>query len=214
MIAEVRRLHSPCVEQALKAWVDPFAYNSRAHTRLFLSSTSPASHGNFEHHRFERPTLAIQQTEYRQTMAARRSAFVVSAVPQVCEPQPESTCPLLPPPPVRIGYEVVGRGPVHVLFVSGMCVSRRMWDAQVQELSKYPETYSLCLLDNRGTGDSDIPAAGWLDSRNANYSIETLARDAWTVADDVFGPTSSIHVIGWSMGSMIAQRYVEQSSVA
>lgn len=142
-----------------------------------------------------------------------RAAFVASAVPLVGPPSPGagSTCAALPPPPVRIGYEVVGRGPVHVLFVPGLCVSRRMWDAQIDEFRRQPETYSLCLLDNRGSGDSDIPAAGWLDSRNANYAIETLARDAWTVADDVFGTKSKIHVIGWSMGSMIAQRYVQIS---
>lgn len=140
------------------------------------------------------------------------TSFVASAVPLVGSPSPRSTCPALPPPPVRIGYEVVGRGPVHVLFVPGLCVSRRMWDAQIEEFRRQPDTYSLCLLDNRGSGDSDIPAAGWLDSRNANYAIETLARDAWAVADDVFGEKSKIHVIGWSMGSMIAQRYVHSSS--
>jgi pimeloyl-ACP methyl ester carboxylesterase len=140
-----------------------------------------------------------------------RSAFVASAVPLVGH-QPaasgSATCPAPPPPPVRIAYEVHGTGPVHVLFVPGMCVCRRMWDAQLAEFTKKPDTYSLCLLDNRGTGESDIPAAGWLDSRNANYSVVTLARDAWAVADNVFGAGSKVHVIGWSMGSMIAQRYV------
>lgn len=139
--------------------------------------------------------------------ASPKTAFVASAVP-IASPQPgyqPSTCPRLPAP-VRIGYEVHGSGPVNVLFVPGLCISRRMWDAQIAAFAQHPETYSLCLLDNRGTGDSDIPPAGFLDPRNANYSLQTLAKDAWTVADQVFGPKSKVQIVGWSMGSFIAQQ--------
>jgi pimeloyl-ACP methyl ester carboxylesterase len=156
-----------------------------------------------------------------------RQAFVASMVPLVgvCAPAPASQAapsdaPLCPAqrqqqqqeshPPVRIAYEVHGSGPIHVLLVPGMCVSRRMWDAQLAEFAKYPDMYSVCLLDNRGSGQSDIPPAALFNNnnQNVNYSIDTLARDAWTVADVVFGPDAKVHIAGHSMGSMIAQRFV------
>jgi pimeloyl-ACP methyl ester carboxylesterase len=145
------------------------------------------------------------------TAMIARTAFVASAVPLAAPHAPAGASPAACPraPPVRIGYEVRGTGPVHVMFVPGMCISRRMWDAQIREFGKHPERYSLCLLDNRGAGESDIPPGGLLDARNSNYSLDTLARDAWTVADRVFGTSSKVHFIGWSMGSMVAQRYVQ-----
>lgn len=108
--------------------------------------------------------------------------------------------------PVKVAYEVHGMGPVKVLFVPGMCVSRSMWEAQVKEFAKHPNVYSLCLIDNRGSGDSDIPPAALFDSRNVNYSIDTLATDAWAVVDRVFGKSCKVHIVGHSMGSMISQR--------
>jgi pimeloyl-ACP methyl ester carboxylesterase len=94
-----------------------------------------------------------------------------------------------------------------------------MWDLQLAEFASKPNLYRLCLLDNRGSGESDIPHAvpgvpGFFlhpgpDCVNAaHYSVDTLARDAWTVADKVFGYTAKVHVIGHSLGSMIAQRWV------
>lgn len=91
-----------------------------------------------------------------------------------------------------------------------MCLCREMWLHQVREFGKYPDLYSLLLLDNRGTGESDIPPAGEFDADHANYSLETLAADAWAVADEVFGPDAKVHVAGWSMGSMVAQRIALQ----
>jgi pimeloyl-ACP methyl ester carboxylesterase len=97
-------------------------------------------------------------------------------------------------------------------------VCRRMWDAQLKEFSSHPNLYRLCFIDNRGSGDSDIPdavggvpgfAANSGSAVNAvNYSVDTLARDAWTVADKVFGRSAKVHVLGHSLGSMVAQRYV------
>lgn len=136
-------------------------------------------------------------------------AFVSSVVPLVTpnsikDIQKVLSCPAIAP--VQIAYEVHGHGPMKVLLVPGMCVCRRMWDAQVMEFAAFPTLYSICLLDNRGAGSSDILPAGLFDPQNSNYSLETLATDAWTVADHVFGSHSKVHVVGHSMGGMIAQR--------
>lgn len=72
-----------------------------------------------------------------------------------------------------------------------------MWHRQVALLSKHPR-FSLLLIDNRGTGASSIPKEG--------YDLATMARDAWGVVDSVFGRDCAVHVVGHSMGSMIAQR--------
>lgn len=153
--------------------------------------------------------------------AMLKSAFVTSAVPLVLSrPQRQAarvTCKqhgpqTAPVAPVKIAYEVHGSGPTKVLLVPGMCVNRSMWKNQIREFGKHPELYQLVALDNRGTGFSDIPPAGAFDSRNANYSLETLAQDAWTVANQVFGPKAKVHVAGWSMGSMVAQRIALQCS--
>lgn len=103
---------------------------------------------------------------------------------------------------VRIGYERHGTGPEHVLFVPGMCVSREMWRGQVAAFAG--ARYSLCLLDNRGVGGSDVPPAGLFEARG--YAITALAADAWAVADAVFGAGAVVHVVGHSMGAMVAQR--------
>lgn len=136
-------------------------------------------------------------------------AFVASTVPLISPgsgKDSQNAWKCLPPAQIQIGFEVHGDGPIKVLLVPGMCVCRRMWDAQIAEFKQYPDLYKLCLLDNRGTGTSNILPAGLFDPQNSNYSLETLAADAWTVADHVFGSEVKVHVVGHSMGGMIAQR--------
>lgn len=96
-----------------------------------------------------------------------------------------------------VAYRQIGNGPEKVVFIPGMCVSSAMWHRQAALLSKYPE-YSLLLVDNRGSGGSSMAQEG--------FDTGTMARDAWGVVDVVFGRESRVHVVGHSMGSMIAQR--------
>lgn len=96
-----------------------------------------------------------------------------------------------------LAYTQIGNGPEKVIFISGMCVSSAMWHCQAALLSQCRE-YSLLLVDNRGSGGSSVAQGG--------FDIETMARDMWGVVDLVFGRESRVHVVGHSMGSMIAQR--------
>jgi hypothetical protein len=54
-------------------------------------------------------------------------------------------------------YEVHGTGDEHVVFLMGLNNSCFGWLNQVEYLAKDPK-YSCLVLDNRGYGNSDIPA--------------------------------------------------------
>lgn len=108
-----------------------------------------------------------------------------------------ATCVAPTHPWTDLAYTQIGNGPEKVIFIPGMCVSSAMWQRQAALLSKYRE-YSLLLVDNRGSGGSSVAQAG--------FDTETMARDMWGVIDLVFGRESRVHVVGHSMGSMVAQR--------
>ena len=94
----------------------------------------------------------------------------------------------------RIYWEERGQGEP-VLFIMGIGFSLDMWERTVQWLEPH---YRCILFDNRGAGRSDAP---WRP-----YSIRQMARDAAAVMDAA--GVSSAHVLGASMGGMIAQELV------
>lgn len=61
--------------------------------------------------------------------------------------------------------------------------------------------YSCLIFDNRGMGESDKPVMRYSTSEMAKDTFELLDRVGWT-------GERSIHVIGISMGGMIAQEMV------
>ena len=77
---------------------------------------------------------------------------------------------------VKIGYEVHNGDAAAswVVFVAGVAAPRGMWDRQVAALAP---TTGAVTVDNRGIGDSDVPAGG--------YSTEAMAADVLTVVADV-----------------------------
>jgi pimeloyl-ACP methyl ester carboxylesterase len=96
---------------------------------------------------------------------------------------------------VALSYD--RRGPSSaptVAFVEGLGYGKWMWGFQRDPLS---ETYDTIVFDNRGTGDSDCP--------EGPYTIEEMAADLAAVLDDA--GVDSAHVVGASMGGMIAQRF-------
>lgn len=98
---------------------------------------------------------------------------------------------------VTIAYEERGRDPTTaetVVCCEGLGYGRWMWNWQAEALA---ESSHVVVWDNRGTGDSDAP--------EGPYTIEQMAGDLEAVLDDV-GITSA-HVVGASMGGMVAQRY-------
>ncbi|WP_433632437.1 alpha/beta fold hydrolase [Halomicrococcus sp. NG-SE-24] len=111
---------------------------------------------------------------------------------------------------VSLYYETDGPSEAEtVVLVEGLGYGRWMWRWQRDRLA---ERYRVVVWDNRGTGDSDAPPS---DARRASErSAETLD-GAYTIAEmagdldavlDAAG-VDSAHVVGASMGGMIAQRY-------
>jgi len=95
---------------------------------------------------------------------------------------------------VRLSYEVSGPSDAEtVVFVEGLGYGRWMWRWQRSALADY-ETI---LWDNRGTGESDEPAGP--------YTVPAMADDLAAVLDDAGVDTA--HVVGASMGGMIAQQF-------
>jgi 3-oxoadipate enol-lactonase len=92
---------------------------------------------------------------------------------------------------VRLYWESHGSGEP-LLLITGLSFSLRMWSRIWPQLS---EKYRVILLDNRGVGRSDVP---W-----GPYSIRDMAKDALSVL--TAAGERSAHVIGASMGGMIAQ---------
>ncbi|EFW93537.1 3-oxoadipate enol-lactone hydrolase [Haladaptatus paucihalophilus DX253] len=81
-----------------------------------------------------------------------------------------------------------------IVFVEGLGYGRWMWRWQREA---FADDYRVIVWDNRGTGDSDAP--------DGPYSIEEMAGDLEAVLAAV--GVESVHVVGASMGGMIAQQY-------
>jgi 3-oxoadipate enol-lactonase len=97
---------------------------------------------------------------------------------------------------VELWYEVVGPADAEtIVFVEGLGYATWMWTWQREALA---EDYQLVLWDNRGVGESDVPPGP--------YTIPEMAGDLAAVLDDA--GLDSVHLVGASMGGMIAQEYL------
>jgi pimeloyl-ACP methyl ester carboxylesterase len=92
----------------------------------------------------------------------------------------------------RIHYEVHGAGDP-VLLIMGLGSNAHGWHRTIPWLA---ERYQAIAFDNRGTGRSDVPSGA--------YTIAQMAADAAAVLDAV--GHAMAHVVGASLGGMIAQR--------
>src|SRR6056297_1015561 len=82
-----------------------------------------------------------------------------------------------------------------VALVEGLGYGRWMWRWQRDRLAD--EGYRVVVFDNRGTGDSDAP--------EGPYTVAEMASDLEAVLADA--GVERAHVVGASMGGMIAQQY-------
>ena len=92
----------------------------------------------------------------------------------------------------RVSYQLEGSSGPPVLFVMGFGMSGVVWRPQVEELRA---THRVAWYDHLGIGASD-PAPAW-------PTMATMADDARRLLDELGWP--SAHVVGVSMGGMIAQ---------
>ncbi|WP_058365273.1 alpha/beta fold hydrolase [Haloparvum sedimenti] len=98
---------------------------------------------------------------------------------------------------VRIDYAVDGPPDAPaLLLLEGLGYGRWMWDWLTDDLTP---GFRVIRPDNRGTGDSETPGGP--------YTIGEMAADAAAVLDDSgLDGGDRVHVVGASMGGMIAQR--------
>jgi pimeloyl-ACP methyl ester carboxylesterase len=95
---------------------------------------------------------------------------------------------------INIYYEVHGKGEP-LVFINGFAGSTTSWSRQIPVFSG---EYRLVALDNRGAGRSDAP--------DTPYTMEMLADDLAGLLDAI--GIDSAHILGASMGGMIAQQFV------
>jgi 3-oxoadipate enol-lactonase len=97
----------------------------------------------------------------------------------------------------RLYYEVHGEGEP-LLCVAGLSADTLVWIPQVQA---FAEQHRTVIFDNRDVGQSSM-AAG-------DYEIADMARDALALADEL--ELDAFHLLGVSMGGMIAQEMAVQA---
>ncbi|PSQ47404.1 3-oxoadipate enol-lactone hydrolase [Halobacteriales archaeon SW_6_65_15] len=93
------------------------------------------------------------------------------------------------------GEAANGSDPETVALVEGLGYGRWMWRWQRERLVEVG--YRVVVWDNRGTGDSDAP--------EGHYTVEEMASDLDAVLEAA--GVEHAHVVGASMGGMIAQQH-------
>jgi len=97
---------------------------------------------------------------------------------------------------VGLHYEVSGTGSP-ALLISGLGGHTGFWNRQTPILSVF---YQVVRFDNRGSGRSDAPTGP--------YSVKEMASEAVQLLDAL--DITSAHIVGSSMGGMIAQEVAIQ----
>ena len=103
--------------------------------------------------------------------------------------------PILTANGIDIAYDVTGDASETVVLISGLGDEKESWALQTNDL--VAAGYRVVSFDNRGVGGSDKPAGP--------YTIGAMAADAKAVVDAL--SLRDFHLVGYSMGGMIAQEY-------
>lgn len=96
-----------------------------------------------------------------------------------------------------IWYDTMGSGPP-VVMVYGIGGNSRQWWEEFPAL--LARKFTLVMLDNRGTGFSDKPETPW--------TMSDMTGDIQAVIDAV--GLDTFHLLGCSLGSMIARHFVKE----
>jgi len=97
---------------------------------------------------------------------------------------------------IDLYYERAGEGEA-VIFISGLGGNADLWKRQTSELST---SYEVITFDNRGSARSAVP--------EGPYTIQLMAADTVQLMDAL--DIAAAHVVGCSMGAMIAQEVAIQ----
>ncbi|KAJ3094096.1 hypothetical protein HK100_006280, partial [Physocladia obscura] len=96
--------------------------------------------------------------------------------------------------PVELYHELHGHGSHKVLFITGWAGSCDNWRFQTEFFGQHG-AFEVCIYENRGSGFSSDP--------KTQYAMRDMAQDAVDLMDQL--GWESAHVVGVSMGGMIAQ---------
>ncbi|KAL3896724.1 MAG: hypothetical protein SGCHY_003889 [Lobulomycetales sp.] len=78
----------------------------------------------------------------------------------------------------------------------GFASDHTLWDFQAEYWQRHSD-FTVCVFDNRGVGQSEAPRHRYTTSMMAQDSLDLLDHLGWT--------GKGVHVIGYSMGGMVAQ---------
>jgi pimeloyl-ACP methyl ester carboxylesterase len=95
---------------------------------------------------------------------------------------------------IELAYAVEGDGPETLVLVNGLADTKETWELQ---LPAFVERYRVVAYDNRGCGESSTPAGP--------YTTRQMAADLAGLVDAL--ELERFHLLGVSMGGMIAQEY-------
>lgn len=93
-----------------------------------------------------------------------------------------------------LAYQIDGDGPETLVLVNGLADNKESWEAQIPAFS---ERYRVLSFDNRGVGESPTPPGP--------YTTAQMAEDLAGLVDAL--GVERFHLLGVSMGGMIAQEY-------
>jgi len=96
---------------------------------------------------------------------------------------------------IDINYRLEGVGPETIVMVNGLADDLESWGYQVEDF--LAAGYRVLRFDNRGVGQSSKP--------KGPYTTRLFARDTKALVDQL--GISGFHLLGTSMGGMIAQEY-------
>jgi 3-oxoadipate enol-lactonase len=96
---------------------------------------------------------------------------------------------------IEINYRLEGDGPETIVLVNGLADDLETWVLQMDDL--LAAGYRVLRFDNRGIGASSKPAGP--------YSTAMFAADTKALVDEL--GITGFHLMGVSMGGMIAQEY-------
>ena len=96
---------------------------------------------------------------------------------------------------IDLHYELDGDGDETIVMINGLADDLETWVLQLEDFVN--AGYRVLRIDNRGVGKSDAPPGP--------YTSRMLADDAKAVVDEV--GLTGFHLMGTSMGGMIAQEY-------
>src|SRR3990172_7424862 len=96
---------------------------------------------------------------------------------------------------IEINYRLEGDGPGTIVMVNGLADDLETWAYQTEDF--LAAGYRVLTFDNRGVGQSSVPPGP--------YTTAMFAQDTKALVDNL--GLQGFHLIGTSMGGMIAQEY-------